>query len=359
MIDLSQTHILLGKAKRGGDPVWHLIIELLKHVLLLGRTGAGKTTLLYWIVAQLINRCGIWLFDRKKDFRHLLRVFPDEILVFDVMQDFKCNPLQPPPYSHPKTWASMLTWFYCKVYNFLDVGQSMMFTELHKLYEQRGVYDGSTDYPSFLDLLERIKALKLNRYSNLARTQDSLCSRIEMLLAMTGSCYDCCVGYALEDFKDKTVVLEGDSVMESTFNFMVNYFLAWLFCYRIGKGERGNILRNLVIFDEAKAVFSPFENATLGFDPIVFMVSMLREFGVGIVAADQTAQLNNAIFANSQLKVLFSLGSGEDLVKAARSMGLSAEQAAFTRGLGVGEAVMRDQRINKTFVVEIPIFPLE
>jgi hypothetical protein len=125
---------------------------------------------------------------------------------------------------------------------------------------------------------------------------------------ITGDCYECSAGFPLEQLLDKNVIFELDGVMESHANFMVNYLLYWLFCYRIGKGERGKELRNLVVFDEAKAVFSPFENSAIGFSPIVYMVSMLREFGVGIIAADQTAQLNNAIFANSQLKVLFSLG---------------------------------------------------
>ena len=359
MLELRPGYVLFGKVKRGGCPVWYRHEELLKHVLLLGRTGTGKTTLLYWLVSQLMGVCGVWVFDRKKDFRHLVRLFPGEVLVFDVMQDFLCNPLEPPPGFSAKSWASMFSWFYCKTYNFLDVGQGIMFTELDKLYEQRGIYGGGTDFPSFLDLLDGIKSLKVNRYSNSARTQDSMCRRIEMLLAMTGSCYDCCSGYPLESLLGKVVVFEMDSVMESTVNFMVNYFLAWLFCYRIGRGERGGVLRNVVVFDEAKAVFSPFENAVLGFDPIVFMVSMLREFGVGIVAADQTAQLSNSIFANTQLKVLFGLGSGDDLGRAAGALGLSAEQAEYSRGLGVGEAVVRDLGSNKTFVLEVPRFPLE
>jgi hypothetical protein len=179
------------------------------------------------------------------------------------------------------------------------------------------------------------------------------------MLAMTRGCYDCSAGVPLEKLLDKVVIFELDGVMESHADFMVNYLLHWLFCYRIGKAERGNVLRNLVVFDEAKSVFSPFENAALGFAPITYMVSMLREFGVGIIAADQTAQLNNTLFANTPLKVLFSLGSGEDLIKAARSMGLSPEQAEYSYSLGVGEAIMRDQRIDKTFVLQIPPFPLE
>jgi hypothetical protein len=176
---------------------------------------------------------------------------------------------------------------------------------------------------------------------------------------MVGGYYDYSIGFSLENYLDKIMVFEEDGVMESTANFNINYVLAWLFCYRIAKAERGGVLRNLVVFDECKAVFSPFVNPTLGFDPIVFMVSMLREFGVGIVASDQMAQLNPAIFANSQLKILMGLGDDEQSLKAGRSMGLSPEQLQYSHGLGVGEAIVRDIRANKVFVLEIPKFPLE
>jgi hypothetical protein len=40
-------------------------------------------------------------------------------------------------------------------------------------------------------------------------------------------------------------------------------------------------------------------------------------------------------------------------------MGLSPEQAAYTLSLGLGEAIATHQKIGKTFVLQIPKFPLE
>jgi hypothetical protein len=359
MSELSQTHLLLGKVKRSESAAWYPLVELLKHALILGRTGSGKTTLFYWLISQLVGKCGVWIIDRKRDFRHLVRVFPGKIIVFDMMRDFFCNPTQPVPYYHPKKWAGTFTQFYCKVFNFLNVGLGNMFQALHGLNENRRIYTGGTDYPSLFDLVEAIEAIKTHWNSNIAKSRDSMCSRIRMMLAMTGDLYNCSVGFPLEKLLDKVVVFELDGVMDDVANFMTNYLLHWLFCYRIGKGERGNVLRNVVVFDECKSVFSPFDNPNIGFASVLTMISMLREFGVSCLASDQTAMLHNILYANTALKVLMPLGSGEDLFRASQSMGLSPEQAAYSYNLGVGEAIVQDQCLRRTYVLQIPKFPLE
>ena len=39
MLNLFDTHVLLGKVKGSGAPVWYAIIEFTKHALFLGATG--------------------------------------------------------------------------------------------------------------------------------------------------------------------------------------------------------------------------------------------------------------------------------------------------------------------------------
>jgi len=359
MLNLFDTHVLLGKVKGSGAPAWYPMTELTKHALFLGATGYGKTTLLYWILSQLFGKVGVWMFDRKEDFRHLLRLFPDKLLVFNLAEDFRCNPLEPPPYVKPARWLEIFVDMFCRVNNLLDGSKSMLLTTMAELYERYKVYAGSRNYPSFLELCEALKKLELARGSRSTGFRDSLVTRLDSYIATNKRLYDCCAGFDIEGLIAKSVVFELTGLIEFQANFWINLLLYWVFAYRIAKKERGNRLLNLVVFDEAKSVFSPFENPALGFPPITYMVSMLREFCVGIIASDQMAQLSNAIFANSQLKVLWPLGSGEDRLKAARAMGLSAEQAAYTQSLGLGEAIVSHQRIGKIFVLQIPKFPLE
>ncbi len=359
MLNLFDTHVLLGKVKGSGAPVWYPIRELTKHALFLAATGGGKTTLLYWIISQLLQgKVGCWMFDRKEDFRHLIRLFPDKLLVFNLAEDFRCNPLEPPPYTKPMKWLEIFVDLYCRTNNLLDGSKSMLLITMKDLYERHKVNSESNDYPSFFELLEALKILKLTGRSRSSNYKDSLVNRLEAYLATNEQLYDCSVGFDIEALLTKSVVFELGGLIDFQANFWINLLLYWMFAYRIGKKERGNRLLNLVVFDEAKSVFPPFENPALGFPPITYMISMLREFGVGIIASDQMAQLSNAIFANSQLKVLWRLGSGDDLLKVARAMGLSAEQAAYTHTLGLGEAIVSLPKVG-TFVLQIPEFPLE
>ncbi len=358
MLNLFDTHVLLGKVKGSGAPVWYAIKELTKHALVLGATGSGKTNLLYWIISQLLGKVGCWMFDRKEDFRHLIRLFPDKLLVFNLAEDFRCNPLAPPAYTKPMKWLEIFVDLYCRANNLLDGSKSMLLITMKDLYERHKVYFGSRDYPSFFELLEALKKLKVAGRSRSANYKDSLVNRLESYLATNTQLYDCSVGFDIEALLTKSVVFELAGLIDFQANFWINLLLYWVFAYRIGKKERGNRLLNLVVFDEAKSVFPPFENPALGFPPITYMISMLREFGTSIIASDSSAHLNEIIFSNSKLKILFPLGSGDDLLKAARAMGLSAEQAAYTHSLGLGEAIVSLPKIGN-FVLEIPKFPLE
>ena len=61
MSQKSQTYLLMGKVMRSGAAAWYPLVELLKHGLTLGRTGSGKTNLFYWVISQLIGKCGVFL----------------------------------------------------------------------------------------------------------------------------------------------------------------------------------------------------------------------------------------------------------------------------------------------------------
>jgi len=360
MLNLFPTHILLGKAKNAdNEPVWYPKTDLSMHMLILGRTGSGKSNFIYWVVSQLLPDIPVWFFDRKEDFRHLLRVTSSDLLVFNFMENFKCNPLCPPPYVKPKTWVELFTELFCKTNNLLDGSNSILLKTLNGIYHDFGVYDGSDKIPCIYDLLEALNQLKLSPRSRSGGSRESLVNRIEAYIATNESLFDCSIGFDLEKLLSKSVVFELTGLLEVQANFWINFLLYWIFEYRIAKKERGNRLLNVVVFDEAKAVFSPFENSNIGFRPINYMISMLREFGVGVIAADQTAELNNSVFANTMLKVLFPLGSGQDIYKAQTALGLTYQQIQYLYQLGLGEAIIRHPKVKEPFILQIPKYPLE
>jgi hypothetical protein len=349
--------VLLGKVKNSGAAAPRRLNEFTLHLLGIGSTGCGKTNWLLWLIWQIhqVGGVGTWIIDRKLDYRGLLRYDPN-ILVFDLARNFRLNPLQPPRLVDARKWANVFVDLFCHENNLLDGSRGMLVTTLTQLFEDYGVYEGSRDYPSFFELLGALKNLKLGGHARPMGFRDSLVGRLESYVMTNGQLYDCSIGFDLESLISKTVVFEVTGLLDVQCDYLVNHLLHWLFCFRLlGERKRGDKLLTLAVFDEANKVFSPYRNSALGERPITSMVSQLREFGVGLACTAQTSRLDRSIFANSAVKALFSSG-GEDLTDAVRAMGLTPEQAAYSRNLGVGEAIVHHQRIGKTFVLEIPKF---
>ncbi len=105
-------------------------------------------------------------------------------------------------------------------------------------------------------------------------------------------------------------------------------------------------------------MFPVYRNENLGQPPINSMISMLREFGVGILAASQSAELDNCIFSNTYCKILFPLGSDEDSAKMQKAMGLTQDQIKYIHKLKRGEAILRCGEYPDPVVIQIPRFPL-
>ena len=77
--------LVLGRVAQG-DRILHpfglSIEELNQHVLIVARSGHGKTVLIMRILTELIGLGIPWLaFDFKRDYRHLLRLFPEIIVI--------------------------------------------------------------------------------------------------------------------------------------------------------------------------------------------------------------------------------------------------------------------------------------
>ncbi len=250
--DLFREYLLLGKVKGTTEtPFWLLIRNLLMHCLVLGRTGSGKTNLFFLLIAQLLNRVAIWVLDRKLDYRHLLRMYPNKFYVFNFTNNFRCNPLCPPEGVHPKIWMQLIADLFCRTTSLLDASLSLLTTIIDHLYAKYGVYAGSGNYPTFLELVEFLKTMKTHPRSRTEGYRVSLLNRLGAFLATTPELYNCSKGYPLEELIKKSIVFELHGLLEPHAKFLVNYLLHWLFCYRIHHKQRGTELRNLCVFDEA------------------------------------------------------------------------------------------------------------
>lgn len=359
MENLLNKFLVIGRVKGNKAPFLFRFLNLVMHVLILGRTGSGKTNLIYWIVAQCIRKMiPVWVFDsNKNEFRHLIRLFPG-LLVIQLGKNFKINPLAVPFRVDPKQWAQIFVDTFCRVHSLLDGSEALLLRLVMELYHEFGVFKNPGVFPTLEDLYLKCRAQNFPKYSRPSSYQASINNRLEIYLSMHPEMFDCSVGFPLDELSKKSVVFELTGLPEKLSTFLISIILFWLFNFRIALQERGVGLRNLVVLDECKWIFPPFINENIGWPPITYILAQIREFGVGILASDQTANLNESIFVNSFLKICMSMGSGKDLEKVAKMFSLNRDQVDYMHRLRVGEAVVGYPLIEEPFVIQVPEFPL-
>jgi len=308
--------------------------ELGQHTLITGRAGAGKTTLIYIILLQLLEY-GIpfWAFDFKQDYRHLAKT--GKVLVFDP-ETFRFNPLRPPTGVNPQVWMQAFTNVFCQVYYLLSGSEAMILDHIKRLYNNYEVFSGSDVYPTMFDLYESLKSHKLERkYGREAGFLESSQNRMSKCLISFDHMFNCDKGFSVEDLLTKNVVFELEGLLTENQAFLLNIILRSVFQYRISNNQRSN-LQHVFLFDEAKAVYNKKLEFSkeLGVSEIAQFTSKIREFGEGLVVADQIpTQLGDSIKANVYTVISMSQAGGPNIIEMSRAMGLTQEQAEECRTL--------------------------
>jgi hypothetical protein len=119
---------------------------------------------------------------------------------------------------------------------------------------------------------------------------------------------------------------------------------AYVYEYRLAQNQRDQGLNHVFFLDEGKRVFSVYKERqdAAGIPEIDELTAKMREFGEGLVVADQEAsKLTDSIKANTYTKILLPIGDQKQFNAISDSMNLSERQADFAQKLGIGEAVVR------------------
>jgi hypothetical protein len=319
---------------------------LAQNALIVGAPGTGKTSVERAIAAQVMRHGrSVWAIDReKRDFRGLIAGNPD-FIVFDETS-FVFNPLQSHAPIRRQHQAEAFISIFCKENAVLDLGESLLRTVVFSLLQEKA-------NPTFFDVRNAVANLPGHHSSAVGRSRDSLTAKMDAYLIANEQLYGASEGFPIAELAERSFVLEVKGLSESHARFLTNMLLYTLYLWRLARNERGNVLRTLVIIDEAKWLAPPGYNHHTGFSPIAHLLSQGRETGIGLLIADQTAHLDAAVFANTRLKLCFRLGDGVDIERVRKSMGLSEEQAAFISRLGTGEAAARIPQV-KPFLIRIP-----
>lgn len=312
-----------------------------KHLLAVGQSGTGKTTLFYNLMDEIDSP--FWSFDLKRDYRHLVQ-HRDDLLVLP-WTELRFNPLRPPQGVSPRRWAQVFSEIFGHATALLSGSKNHLLKQVFELYRLYNLFDWvSEPYPSLHELEDLIKMEKINFVRTSSDYRDRLLNRLEALNLAAGTVFDCSQGHGVEELLQRNVVFEFDGLSRDVQNFLMEILFAYVFEYRLAQNQRGDRLRHVFFLDEGKRVFSVYKERqdASGIPEIDELTAKMREFGEGLVVADQEAsKLTDSIKANTYTKVLLPTGDRKQFKAVAESMNLSERQQEFTSNLGVGEAVIQ------------------
>lgn len=318
--------------------------ELMQHMLESGRSGAGKTTVLIIILINLMRlKIPFWIFDFKRDYRSLIR-YGKDVHVFN-WRNFKFNPLLPPKKTPPVQWASIVTEiFFQNFYSSSASSAKSIFLEtLIELYEA----GANVTMCGFRDAMSR-KLSGNNCPGSVKESIKTIILRLRPFISILG---DAVSGeaYDLETLLDRQLVLELDGLGIEYQTFLATLIFHWLFTYRLCLAQRGE-LRHVLLFDEAKRLFS------LGNPLVAQLVSTAREFGQGLILADQMpSSLDHAVLANVYTTITLNIASMREIQSMAYTMGLNDEQRESLNSLPIKTAIVKlAGRYPRPFLIHIP-----
>lgn len=325
--------IYIGETWRQRKPYYLPLNQLTQHLLTIGLTGTGKTTFHYNLVNQL--PVPYWVFDLKQDYRHLIQ--HDEELLILPHEKLRFNPLQPPPGVRPRRWSTVFSEVFCENHALLEGSAGYLTNHLQRLYRK-------SENPDLPRLLNEIGQISTSHALPTAKYHDRIRNRIITLLNDTESTLYTEQSHPLPNLLKRNVVFELDGLRTTTQNFLMEIMLAWIYEYRKAQNHRGSELRHVNIIDESKTLFSRYKEQQheSGLPIIDKITARMREFGEGLVAADQEAsKLTDSIKANTKTKVLLATGDHKEFQAITESMKFSDLQKEWAKTLDTGQGLIQ------------------
>ncbi|MXR52391.1 ATP-binding protein [Halovenus sp. WSH3] len=280
-----------------------------------------------------------WAFDLKQDYRHV-----EDILVLP-WTEFRFNPLKPPENVPPRRWAQVFAEVFGHATALLSGSKNYLMKKIIELYRLYNLFNrNSPPFPSLHELELLVKKDGINFVRKQADYRDTLLNRLESMNLVAGTVFDCSQGYSVEELLQEDVVFEFDGLSRDVQNFLMEILFAYVYEYRLAQNQRGEGLNHVFFLDEGKRIFSVYKERqdASGIPEIDELTAKMREFGEGLVVADQEAsKLTDSIKANTYTKVLLPTAGRKQFQAMTEAMNLSERQAEFAQELDTGEAIIQ------------------
>ena len=340
--------------------------EFIKHILISGITGAGKTNLSFHLLKELTrHKKPFLIFDWKMNYRALkqLHEFQDlKIIRLGTKEcGFRFNPLIPPQGVNPKNWMAMLVDVIKHAF-FVAHGVEYFFRKgIDHLYEQFGIYNGQSEYPTFEDLekllkKEFVRGREMLWMSSAKRSLASL-----TFSGLLGDILNVRQHRNFEEILNQNVILEMDNLATIEKIFLIESLMLWIYNYRKNQPKR-EVFKHAIIIEECHHVLSGKKEHDLGEETIIeTVIRMIREYGEAVIAIDQEpSKISNSILANTNCKICFNLGNGKDIATMGKCLSLKNDEQRMIDKLKVGHAIIKmKERFTEPIHVKFPLINID
>lgn len=287
--------------------------ELLRHVFLLGPSGTGKSTLIIGILRQLCaDTVPWWAVDFKRNYRCLLAdTNGRQVVVFTLGRDLaplSLNVLSPPRGVERNAWIEALSDIICTSYLLLHGARNVLKGALLGAIESNGERATLRDALSLIaNELARSRSGS-RRYGWLESTHRSL---EELSTGMLGQSLNSTNPLPLHDLLDVPVVFELEGLGEDQQRFVSLFLLQSILFLRKHESVQREVLRHVLIFDEAHNIFRKDQWGELSLPSK--LAREVREYGEALVSATQQADVADSLIANSGTKIILRTDHPKDV----------------------------------------------
>lgn len=290
--------------------------ECLRHVFILGPTGSGKSTLILGLLQQLLaDHIPVAVFDFKRNYRVLLST-TREVLVVTVGRDtapLALNALQPPPGVTPTEWVDALADIISTAYLLMQGARNVLKEALLEANREFGHEARLSDALAILRNTLASGRVGSRRYGWLESTYRSI---EELTKGTFGKALNAKAPIALHELLERSVVFELQGLGDDQKRFFCVFVLQHILLYRKNHAAPREVLRHVLVFDEAQHVFPRDSYGTLSIPSR--LAREVREYGEALITASQQADISESIIANSGIKLILRCDYPRDVEFASR-----------------------------------------
>ena len=334
---------------------------LVTHALTLGPPGSGKSHHIKWIIDQILAlKLGFNLIipDIKCEYRNLLSLHDNLFVITPGM--LIINPWEVPGWRKPLDHVISVCKSFVSANWLAGASLNALMDLVIELYRQRGVFDGSLNFPTSRDLYNALdRKMRSKRIGRMWDIYELLKNRLFLYNCLDNFSYQ--KGIPFDYFLNRNLVLEmhhGFSDMQ--YSFISTYIAQQIYDYHTQMRNVGSKLRQLMVIDECRLLFAERDTQYSLENPMIEITSKSREIGLGFWAASQEASsFHQSFISLARLKFAFPASSDKDLDFCANALLLNDEQKKHLLKLpNQRVAVCRYSGYPDPFLIEVPNFKL-